>query len=582
MWLIRRLRGWFFVARNGGLARAEVVDEEESLFGAEEIAPAAKKKERESLLEFLLAGQDEWRRDGGVKVPAREKDERLQKLWPFIWRARKRRPNQVVSPDMDVTQYVGTFWDLSDFDGADEEVVATLKETAREEQARVEDFKRLGTFSGDKVNAQGCRDLGVSEEKVKELSEGVTFEFDRELQSYSKTPYSTVYQTMVIAMMASDECLRLLKLGKLLPLMWLPWIESRITAVLKMVPGGIKWRTCVDLTASGVNGTVKGVKFRLPTVETIIEELGRRYYVVKQDITDMFLNFKIHPSRWVLFGFQHSFTGQSYVYPVLPFGFKFSLSPLFACANTQMAADIIREEMRPRALGEVGKEALRDMPRQGDRDEHQTGPLPASSVYVDDFMGSARDLPWTTELMEVSAAVFRLLGLPEKITKREGPLTLMTILGFLFCTVSGILSIPKDKAMDMLSLIDSLLERAKKRQSVSWSELARVGGKLTWACTGVELGRMYLRNLRKPLMAVQNLLKNRAVKDSFCIPIWHFGKLLAELEWWSEALVCSGGRFPYFLSELGAYTKWKWKDVRGCALPWGVVEWATDASKWGG
>jgi len=580
MWLIRRLRGWFFVARNGGLARAEVVDEEESLFGAEDVSPATKKRDRESLRDFLMNGQDEWRKDGGVVVPPRERDERLEKLWPFIWASRKRRPKEVVSPDMDVRQYICTFWDVSDFDGADEEVVATLKETAVEEAARVAEFKETGTFAGDKVNVDGCRKLGVSEEKISELSEGVTFEFDRELPAYSKTPYSTVYQTMAIAMMASDECLRLLKLGKLLPLLLLPWIENRITAVLKMIPGGIKWRTCVDLTASGVNGAVRGVKFRLPTIESLIAEMGRRYYVVKQDIMDMFLNFKIHPSRWVLFGFQHPFTGQSYVYPVLPFGF--SLSPPIACANTQMAADIIRKEMRARALGDAGLDVLKTVPRVGVVDDKAKGPLPASSVYVDYFVGSARDLTWTEELMQVSAEVFRLLGLPEKISKREGPLTLMTLLGFLFCTVSGILQIPWEKASDMITRIDSLLTRAKNKQSVSWSELARVGGKLTWACTGVELGRMYLRNLRKPLMAVQCLLKNRAVKDSFCIPLWHFGKVIAELEWWKTALECSGGRFAWFLNESGAYAKWVWEDVRGGLLPVGVVEWATDASKWGG
>eukprot|EP00961_Rhodomonas_salina_P170101 2292805-Rhodomonas_salina.1 len=65
----------------------------------------------------------------------------------------------------------------------------------------------------------------------------------------------------------------------------------------------------------------------------------------------------------------------------------------------------------------------------------------------------------------------------------------------------------------MLVLIDSALDRAAKGQSVSWAELASIVGKLTWAATGVELGRMYLRNLRKPLTAVQTVLSKRWMRE---------------------------------------------------------------------
>ena len=92
--------------------------------------------------------------------------------------------------------------------------------------------------------------------------------------------------------------------------------------------------------------------------------------MVKQDLADMFLNFKIHPSRWVLFGFQHLITGQSYVYPCLPFGFR--LSPTIACSNTQLEADIITEEVQARAEGNVCRKALECVPRRavwkGDQD----------------------------------------------------------------------------------------------------------------------------------------------------------------------------------------------------------------------
>jgi len=581
----RNLRAWFMYVRSGGFAKAEIIDEEEGLFRSMDPSPAERRSERESLREFLLSGQGKWSKDGGVKVKQKGEDPRLTTLWPYIWRARRRRPKEVIGMDKDVRQFVGSFWSLDDFEGVEDEVYGVLKETQVAEEEQVRHFREHGTFSGDRLNVEGCRQLGVSEDKLREFEEGVTFEVDPELPAYSKTPYSTIYEDMEITLKAAREVVRLLKLGKLLPLSLIPWIESRITAVIKIAPleiatWGIKWRTCVDLTASGVNGAVKGWKFSLPTVEAVIAELGRHYFVVKQDIADMFLNFKIHPSRWVLFGFQHPITGQSYVYPCLPFGF--SLSPPICCANSQLLADIIATEARARARGEPGLEALECVERRADWGSVEDGPLPASLVYVDDFMGTARSKECSDELADVGSKVFELAGLPEKVAKREGPSWIMAILGFIFCTIMGILTIPELKCQEMLVLIDSALERAYAQQSISWTELARIVGKLTWACTGVELGRLYLRNLRKPLVAVQSILKKRAIKDAFCIPLWHFKKAVAELEWWREALRCSGGKYNWFLDSQGRYAKWAWTEARGGPLPPGVIEFATDASKWGG
>mmetsp|Transcript_61537 Transcript_61537/g.127178 ORF Transcript_61537/g.127178 Transcript_61537/m.127178 type:complete len:213 (+) Transcript_61537:2-640(+) len=210
-------------------------------------------------------------------------------------------------------------------------------------------------------------------------------------------------------------------------------------------------------------------------------------------------------------------------------------------------ADIIATEARERAKGEPGLPALEDVERRADWGNEEDGPLPASLVYVDDFIGTARSKECSDELADVGSKVFELAGLPEKVAKREGPSWVMAILGFIVCTVMGVLTIPDLKCQEMLVLIDSALERAYARQSVLWTELARIVGKLTWACTGVELGRLYLRNLRKPLIAVQDMLKKRAVKNAFCIPLWHFKKALAELEWWREALRCSGGKYNWFL-----------------------------------
>jgi len=181
----RCLRAWFTYVRSGGFAKAEIIDEEEGLFRSMDPTPLERRNKRESLRVFLLRGQSTWSKDGGVKVRPKKEDPRLKALWPYIWRARKRRPTGVVSVKEDVREHVGTFWSLQDFEGADREVYEVLLETKRAEEEQVRHFRAHGTFSGDKIDVEGCRELGVPEDKLEELREGVCFDFDESLPAYS-------------------------------------------------------------------------------------------------------------------------------------------------------------------------------------------------------------------------------------------------------------------------------------------------------------------------------------------------------------------------------------------------------------
>jgi hypothetical protein len=57
--------------------------------------------------------------------------------------------------------------------------------------------------------------------------------------------------------------------------------------------------------------------------------------------------------------------------------------------------------------------------------------------------------------------VFEILGLVEKIVKREGPARVMTLLGFNSST--HILSIPEPKQVELLHVISQILDILKKR-----------------------------------------------------------------------------------------------------------------------
>ena len=102
-------------------------------------------------------------------------------------------------------------------------------------------------------------------------------------------------------------------------------------------------------------------------------------------------------------------------------------------------SSLITEEVRARALGGEGSKALESVLRRADWIGATKGPLPASKLYVDDFMGCARTKECSDELTYVRSRVFELMGLPEKILKHEGLSMIMVLLGFLFCTVLGVL-----------------------------------------------------------------------------------------------------------------------------------------------
>jgi hypothetical protein len=137
--------------------------------------------------------------------------------------------------------------------------------------------------------------LGINKGVIHQWTEGVDFEMDHQPDRYSKTPYSVIYQSRAIVLMAARECLHFLEIGKILPFRRVPWVENRMLAIVKASPtepGLLKYSTCMDMTASGVNTSVKNLKrkFRLWNIEDYIAGMGRNHFIVKQDLQDMFLN----------------------------------------------------------------------------------------------------------------------------------------------------------------------------------------------------------------------------------------------------------------------------------------------------
>jgi len=563
----------------GGLAAPDAHDEEEAIFGDQDPTPAERREQSRGLRQFLLNGQAQWRLDGGVSPPEHPRDPAMGRVLRIVEKALRRRPTSIMNRWEDARDSLGTFWHLDDFAGLPTGLHTLVAECRLLELEQIEQVRATGWHVGKSINEQGCKELGVPDDLIDEWTNGVWFDVDPDVPHYSKGPYSNIYQDLATLEMACREFNKLLRW--LIPVLKIPWIESRTTVVSKdapLEPGGRKHRTCVDLTDSGLNRAVKLLYMSMTKLMDILEHMGPGSYMAKQDLKDMFYSWAVHPHLWTFLGVRHPVTGQSFVFPVLPMGFK--LSPPIACKNTEWLAALIQAEMRARWAGAPSiRPALEAVPRSA---RPTSGVEPASHVYVDDYMGSAAGSGWIEELVDVGALIFRLVGVIEKVAKREGPSQVLCLLGFLFDSLRHQLKIPAAKAEEICFLLDRILERVDRRQSVAYQELSSMIGKLVWASPAVILGKAYIRHMRKPLLAVQDLLPRRRDRDRFCLPLWHFDAAVAELRWHREALREGGGSTTCHVGPFGTYEFWRWYGAWGDRVPADVVQWATDASKWGG
>eukprot|EP00961_Rhodomonas_salina_P304618 3941664-Rhodomonas_salina.4 len=152
----------------------------------------------------------------------------------------------------------------------------------------------------------------------------------------------------------------------------------------------------------------------------------------------------------------------------------------------------------------------------------------------------------------------------------------------MFDVDTGRLSVPLNRANEICVLIRSILTRGDNNQSISYQELASVVGRLTWVGTGVELGRAYLRDIRRPLVAVMELLKTRKAREQFCVPLYKFEEATAELRWWLAALSLNGGGQSWQVGADGRFHRFRWTAKHGEVVDIDIVQFGTDASLWGG
>ena len=545
-----------------------------------------RKASRLSLQHWLFEIQPTLREGPIHSLPKVDRDPQMDRIMPTIKQAFARRPVEWVEPERSwqIQEVVGHFWSLEAFDKLPDSLRHLLARTYEAERREIEFVHTHGWPSGFKIKAEGAQSLGMPEHIVQAWRSGSRLPLSAPPEPFSRPPYSSVYSSLQTLEKVCEETLRLVQAGKAIPWLQRPFIVSPTNCIFKpsaFEPDGVKKRICWDLTKSGLNLIINIDPSSLPTIFTLIESMGPGYFMAKSDLKDMFLNFPIAKEHWTLLGFSHPVTGQYLVLPFYPFGLK--NAPPDCQGFAEAVKNKIHEECVRRIHHQPSLPGLDEVPagEPGLRaavDEKAV----ASHVYIDDFQHLTQLLSQGEEVFAIGAKIYEILGLVEKIIKREGPARVMTLLGFVFDSTTHTLSVPPPKCAEMIALIEVVLAMGDVEGSVSFSIMQSLVGKLVWASTGIELGRSCLADIRRPLDAVASSLTTPRRRAHFLIPIASFPKLISALRWWLAALRANNGSSVVHVGPHGLYERWRWDGEFGDEVPDGVLQIFTDACPEGG
>lgn len=158
--------------------------------------------------------------------------------------------------------------------------------------------------------------------------------------------------------------------------------------------------------------------------------LGPGAFISKQDVVDFFLCFPMCRSYLVFFGICNSVTSQSMIHLFYPFGA--CMSPLITCRlkcslSAALVGEILRREHGEPPIPVFAGVPLSSHPANLDHFLNQD-PFSANSslfitaclsvfLFVDDQLGSTSSLSLSEELVVLSALIFCLTCIFEKLKK---------------------------------------------------------------------------------------------------------------------------------------------------------------------
>ena len=169
--------------------------------------------------------------------------------------------------------------------------------------------------------------------------------------------------------------------------------------------------------------------------------------------------------------------------------------------------------------------------------------------YLDDFFGGHPN-PFVAQLQcQFVVYIFQLLGIPTQWKKVKYPNWLQIILGWLYNTRLGTVSVPPDKVLAYSDTCTGLI----RTRTANKKQLEHIKGCLQWASPAVFPGKIRLRNLEHAMyLECYNNYEKIELSDL----------IIDDLRWWRHALKYMNGiPLTWIISSPDTYHEYCWTDA---------------------
>ena len=273
------------------------------------------------------------------------------------------------------------------------------------------------------------------------------------------------------------------------------------------------WRTIYHLSAAhgnSINDYINPEDYTLSYCSVddayaILNLLGTGALMSKIDLKNAFRLIPVHPNDWNLLGI--CWRNKFYIDTCLPFGLR---SAPFLFNQLSVAIHWILQ--------------------------HKYSVCHLLHYLDDFFTAGAPDSSECQNNLEAMLSLCQKINAPVKLTKVEGPSINITFLGTVINTVTMTASISSERKQELLSALQSMIERRKCTKQ----QLLSLIGKLSFACKVVPAGRIFLRRLIDLSCSVSRIhhhirLTKEAHLDMYWwfnfLPQWSGTSCILETEW---------------------------------------------------
>ena len=253
----------------------------------------------------------------------------------------------------------------------------------------------------------------------------------------------------------------------------------------------LSWPIGQSVNSCIIPGVFDNVQFQLkyPSIDLLVQkisEIGPTVLLYKIDLERAFRNLIIDPYDYPVLGLR--WKQRMYVDVSLPFGFA------TGAASCQSCTDLITWALGQRKIWVIS--------------------------YLDDFLGVGQPHKARSEFLSLKN-LLESLGLPLNVKKIEDPAEEVTCLGININAHMGLLSIPKDKLLE----IKLLCGYWAKRTTATRNQLQKLTGKLLCIHRCVQPARMFVNR-------ILGVLRSAPMKGKVTLPLGFF----KDIEWFNKFL----------------------------------------------